>query len=378
MIFVGSGAHSKSMIYQLLNLFLKGSLLLKSKVQTDFPMKSSILAFVTCAFAISAHAQTDSAEYFYQKGMTEKQAGRRLEVWKNLDKAYKYNPNDKKIVTELAISLLDLRRYTQAREMFQKLEVMGDQSPELYRQLLDLSFTTRKHDDVIIYANKLKKVDGSAKVNYMLGKVYYDQDNYGQAIKYLESAQKEEPQNGEIPYLIGRSYGDMMNYKLAVPYFQKAIELDQAKGNWVYELGLMCYAMHDDKNALKYILLAGERGYKKDNDYLENLGIAYLNVGNLEEGLKIMKEILVRKPMDMNILNMTAEALYYGGKFNEAIEYWDRILEIDKTSAQSLYMIGMCYQKKGEKEKGQALCDKAIEMDPSLSVYKQKKQMMGL
>jgi hypothetical protein len=50
----------------------------------------------------------------------------------------------------------------------------------------------------------------------------------------------------------------------------------------------------------------------------------------------------------------------------------------DKTNAQSLYMIGMSYQKKGEKEKGVALCDKAIEMDPDLAKYKQKKSMPGM
>ena len=44
-------------------------------------------------------------------------------------------------------------------------------------------------------------------------------------------------------------------------------------------------------------------------------------------------------------------------------------------------MIGMAYQKMGgteNKNKGIALCDKAIEMDPSLAAYKQKKMMAGL
>ena len=37
-------------------------------------------------------------------------------------------------------------------------------------------------------------------------------------------------------------------------------------------------------------------------------------------------------------------------------------------------MIGMSYQKKGEKEKGVALCDKAIEMDPVLQSTNRRNQ----
>jgi len=80
----------------------------------------------------------------------------------------------------------------------------------------------------------------------------------------------------------------------------------------------------------------------------------------------------------MNILNMIAEAYYYKGKYQMAIDYWDRILEYDKENAATLYMIGMAYQKKGDKEKGIALCDKAIQMDPSLSSLKQKKMNIGM
>ena len=57
------------------------------------------------------------------------------------------------------------------------------------------------------------------------------------------------------------------------------------------------------------------------------------------------------------------------------MDYWDKVLGVDKADASALYMIGMCYQKKGEKEKGVALCDKAIEMDPGLASLKKKKEM---
>ena len=323
----------------------------------------------------------DSSDYFLQKGLLEKQNGRRLESLKNFEKAAKYDGNNKTITAELASAYHDLRRYGQAREMYKKLESLGDVSAANLKQIMTLSFQLKQNDDVLQYAGKLKKADPAEKVAYYIGRINYELDNYGEAIKYLNEAAKEDPANAEVPYLIAHSYADMMNYKLAIPYFQKAIELKPTESYWIYELGLICYAMHDDKNALKYILEAGEKGYKKDNDYLENLGIAYLNLGDLDNGVKILGEILAKRPSDMNLLNMIAEAYYYKGKYDLAMEYWDKILEYDKTDASALYMIGMCYQKKGGKEnmaKGTRLCDTAIGMDPSLSSYRQKKMTMGM
>ncbi|MBS1573741.1 MAG: tetratricopeptide repeat protein [Bacteroidetes bacterium] len=341
-------------------------------------MFRTILSCISIAMAGAAFAQTDSADFFYKKGLQEKQVGHRLEAMKNFEKAAIYNSNDKVILNELASAYYDLRKYGQSREVYKKLVVVGDNSADNYRQLMNLSVNLKQNEDAILYATKLKQAEPTAKVNAVIGKIYYDQDNYGDAIQYLNLAAKEEPENAEVPYMIARSYGDMMNYKQAVQFFQQAIRLDNTKSNWVYELGLICYAMHDDKNALKYIQEAGDKGYKKDNDYFENLGIAYLNVGNLDEGVKIMNEILRKRPSDLNILNMVAEAYYYKGKFSEAMGYWDTILGYDKTNASALYMIGMCYQKQGDKDKGIHLCDKAIEMDPSLASLKQKKMDMGL
>ncbi|MCR6720731.1 MAG: tetratricopeptide repeat protein [Chitinophagaceae bacterium] len=340
------------------------------------------LTIVLSAFAITATAQqgtslSDSAQASYNKGLEEKQKGRRMESLKHFEKAASYNSNDKAITSELADAYMDLRKYPQAWETYKKLEAMNGLTPESYKRMLDLSFNLRKFDEVPGYAAKLKKVDPSAKVNYFVGKVHYQQENYGEAIKVLNEAAKEEPTIGEIPYMIARSYADMQNYKQCIPYFKKAIELDTSKGNWVYELGLIYYAIHDDKNALQYIKMAGDKGYRRDNDYLENLGIAYLNSGNLQEGVKILNEILARRPSDLNILNMIAEAYYAKGQWQAAMDHWDKVLEYDKENAAALYMIGMCYQKKGEKAKGQQLCDKAIEMDPSLAALKQKKQMPG-
>ncbi|MBC7948395.1 MAG: tetratricopeptide repeat protein [Chitinophagaceae bacterium] len=347
-------------------------------------MKNLLKRSVMAALCLSAastltYSQTsDSADHFMQKGLLEKQNGRRMESLNQFEKAVKYDGSNKMILSELASAYMDVRKYSNARETYQKLEKLGDASAENYRQLLTLSYNMKQQDDVLVYADKLKKADPSAKVNVYVGKVHYDRENYGEAIQTLNAAAKEDPTNGEIPYMVARSYADMLNYKQSIPYFQKAVQLDTTKPYWIYEMGLVFYAMNDTKNALKYILQAGNKGLKKDNDYLENLGIAYLDAGDLDNGVAIMNDILKRKPSDINILNMVAEAYYYKGKYQLAIDSWDQILVYDKQNASALYMIGMSYQKKGEKEKGELLCDKAIAMDPSLAALKQKKQMPGL
>ena len=340
-------------------------------------MLSCMLAFSQTPVTNTSISNPDSSAFYLQKGLQEKQTGRRMEAFKNFEKAYKHDNSNKTVVSELANSYNDLRKYPQAKDTYKRLEELGDQSPATYKQLMNLSFNLKHNDDVILYANKLKKADPSEQISFYIGKIHYQQENYGQAIEYLTTASKEDERNAEAPYMIARSYADMQNYKQSIPFFQKAIELDTSKNNWIYELALIYYAIHDDKNALKYMLLAGEKGYRRDNEYLENLGIAYLNTGQLEKGVEIMDEVLKKRPSDLNVLNMVAEAYYNKGKFQLAIDYWDKVLLYDKGNASALYMIGMSYQKKGDKEKGQYLCDKAIEMDPSLSALKQKKQMPG-
>jgi tetratricopeptide (TPR) repeat protein len=340
-------------------------------------MRKMLLAAAALGFSTIISAQTDSSALFLQKGLEEKTKGRRMESMKQFEKAYSYNKNSKEVVAELASAYFDLRRYAQAKEKYVQLEGLGDKSAATYKQLMSISFNMRQFDDAIKYAQALKKADGSQQVAYYIGKANYEKENLGEALKYLDIAAKEDPKNAEVPYLAARAYADMQNFKQALPYFQKAMELNPNDARLHYEAALIFYAANDDKNSLKYMQAAADKGIKQDNEFLQNLSMAYLNAGQFNEGIKLLEQALAKRPSDLGILNMLAEAHYDAKKYDEAIRYWDDIMKINNNNAEALYMIGMAYQKKGDKAKGQQLCDKAIEMDPSLSNLKQKKQMPG-
>jgi tetratricopeptide (TPR) repeat protein len=323
------------------------------------------------------YSQTDSSAFYYQKGTAEKEAGRFREAEKAFTKALHFSPNDTKVQVALGFSLIEQKRYMEAREKLIIAYQKDNKNPEVIENLATLSLNTRQWNDAVTYAKKMQELKIGNSANFIIAKSYYELQNYGECLKYCELAFKDDPKRAETPYIAARSFVEMSNYKKAAGCFEQAIERDSTKANWMYEAGLVYYAIPDDKKAIYWLERAGAKGYTRSNDYLENLANAYLNSNNYEKGLSLLQEVLKRKPADQELLYNIADAYYQTGKYQDAIDYWDKILAIDKQNASALYMIGLSYQKKGEKEKGQQLCDRAIQMDPSLKKLKEEKKMPG-
>ena len=203
---------------------------------------------------------------------------------------------------------------------------------------------------------------------------YYNLEDYGKAEKYLNDAINKNAQDADAFYTLGRTYLELENGKSAIEAFKKAVKLSP-KSQWMYELGLICYNENDYQNAVKYFETAVDSGYNKSNDFYENYGFAQIYSGNSKSGIQTLNVVLERKPNNKELLNNIAYAMYETKKYNEALEYFTKVLEINPKDATTLYMAGMTYQKLGNKEKGQKLCDEAISLDPSLKRYRQKNEM---
>ncbi len=318
----------------------------------------------------------DSSDYFFQKGLEEKNKRLFMVAYNDFQKSIDRHSPNPDANRELGLVAVEMRKYDNAKLAFLKvLETKKDDTTAI-TNLAQLNFWTRQWPQAIELAKKAQELHAGTKWNYLIGKSYYEQEDYAQAFRFLQAATKEDSLNAEIPYLVARSFVDMNNYKAAIPYFQKAIALDSTKVQWIYECALVYATLYDDKTAIKYYELAALRGYKKDNDFYENLSDSYVAAGQPEKGLELMLIVLQKKPADLDLLYSIANTYYRVKKYDSAIEYWDRILEFDKQNAKALFMIGMSYQKKGDDNKGRLLCDKAIEMDPSLASHKQEKKIM--
>jgi tetratricopeptide (TPR) repeat protein len=120
---------------------------------------------------------------------------------------------------------------------------------------------------------------------------------------------------------------------------------------------------------------AAAAGFTQSNDFMENLGFSYIYSGEVEKGEKLLMEVLAKKPGNKDLLRDIADAYYQLKNYDKSLEFLQKLMELDAKDAQALYQAGQCFIKKGEKDRGQAMCDKAIELDPSLSKMKKQKQM---
>ena len=62
----------------------------------------------------------------------------------------------------------------------------------------------------------------------------------------------------------------------------------------MYELGLLYYTLNDYKHAKFFFLKAAENGHPASNDFNENLGYAYIYIGEFENVEKLLLAILAK------------------------------------------------------------------------------------
>lgn len=338
-------------------------------------MKNLLLAAASLICTNLMAQSTDSATFFYNKGLQEKSAKRLLVANQAFEKAISINPSYSEAYLENGAVLLEMRQTDKAKATYTKLNELEPNNKEAIKALTALYFNYRQYEKAIEFAQKCTDCENAERI---IGMSYYQQEDYASAEKALLTAIKKNALDAEATYTLARTYLDMEEYKKAVPWYEKAINMEGAKNVWMYELGLLYYNNNDYKNAVVSFNKAAANGYEQKNDFNENLGYASLYAGDFEKGEQLLLGILKRKPNNTVLLRDMSEIYYQQKQYDKSLEYCQKLMEIDAKDGKALYQAGLCFQKKGQKDRGQQMCDKAIEMDPSLASMRTKKEIPGM
>lgn len=270
----------------------------------------------------------DSAQVLYQQAMADKESRKYKPAFEKLHQAVSLDSTYTVAVRELGLTAMEIRRYDVAISSFQTAIRQQPDDTISLRLLAQLHFQTRKWDDAIRECHQMLSLRMSGRVNYMLGKSYWQKEDYGNSFRYLDAAYKEEPGNVEIPVLFARGLVDMSNFKQAVKYYQEAIAMDSSRSDLMYETALAYSSMPDDKSAVMFYELSMKKGYPVDDDFIENIANSYMSAGMPDRSIELQMQLLKKRPGDLSLLFNIAQTYYETKRYDQGHRYLARTPDI--------------------------------------------------
>lgn len=326
----------------------------------------NLLILSTFFFASKSFANNpnvDSSQHYFAKGIEEKNAKRYLVASKMFDKAIGFNKSYTEAYIENAYVNIEMRKTDQAKANFVKAYELQPGNMIVIKELTTMYYDYRQWDKAIEFAKKCTDCDNADRI---IGMSLYKKEDYPQAEKYLLKAIAKNAADAEANYTIARNYMDAELNRKALPYFEKAVTLQPEKNVWAYELGLVYFDLNNYKGAVVAFDNAIKNGYAANNDFNENYGYALLYSGQFDKGEEKILDLYKRKG-NKEILRELAQILYDQKQYNRSLDYCQKLIEADPKDGKALYQAGLTFMKLGKKDKGQAMCDKAIEIDPTLA-----------
>ncbi len=339
-------------------------------------MKNLITFLLTFTIAGSLAAQnSDSSQFYFQKGLEEKKVKRYLVASNHFIKAIELNPGFVDAYLENGYANNEMRKTDAAKADFTKALELDPQNETAVKELTTIYFNYRQYQHALDLAQKCKTCTNKDRI---IALCYFKMEDYGKAEKLLLAQVNKNPKDAELTYTLASNYLEMGLEAKAITWYENAVLLDDKKSKWFFELALLYSNTNNYKKAVVAYTKAAELGFTRGNDFNENLGFAYIYSGDFDNGEKLLSDLVSRRPGDKELIRDVAGAFFDSKNYDKALDFCQKLLEMDIKDGKALYQAGLCFQKKGMVERGMQMCDKAIELDPSLAGLKSKKLSPGM
>ena len=232
-------------------------------------------------------------------------------------------------------------------------------------------------------------------LDHELGVAYYKKGDYPNAVRSLQAAQKEEPNDGEVIQLTGLSYlagkpADAIPYLEKVQTWYPRANIDAAYVQTKkYSEGRAAFAKMfgvPPDSAAAYLFaarmllrldfgpIAEEYGLKavsldpKLPLAHQLLGELYLYRSKIPEAVAQLEQEVAVNPANPVALYKLADAYTRIQKFDEAEKLLQSFIWLDATSTGPYILMGKVLEKKGEALLAVRALQRAINMDPNNSI----------
>jgi len=328
-----------------------------------------------CLFNALFALPIDSTKFYFEKGVEAQKEKRMLFAYQQFQKSLSFNAESKQTILAQAFVAKEIHKPAQAQLLFEKAYKMDPSNLVVVEELSILYFDFHQYNKAVEFAQKCKDCSSSPRI---IGLSNYELEDYATAEKYLKLALTQSPMNVKVLYTLARTYVSMEQYKAAMTYYDKIVKMPDVKPLWIYEQGILYYENSDYKNALISFNNALAHGYEPGSDFKENMAFTLIYCNEYDKAENMVMDLWKKNPGKKDLVKDLIAGLYDKKQYDRALFYCEKLMEIDPKDSKTLFQAGLCFQKKGQKEKGDNLCDRAIELDPSLESLRTKRDISAL
>jgi tetratricopeptide (TPR) repeat protein len=328
------------------------------------------------AFKKAIAIKANDADFLFEAGWCCNKLHLYTEAVTYLGKAVKLNPENTKMIFELAYSQQNSKMENDAILNYKKvIESSSDPNYEANKNLGDIFYNNKDYKSAIIYFKDYLFDDEPINDYYFKAGFSMNQlKNFDEAIEYLE---KYEPKRNDE---IGKKFAEigyasymMEDEDKALEAFNKSLEALPDNGIALRGLGNIYYdhfgkvnydnAKESDK-ALKYYELAMVKDEKNSNSICKKLGWIYLNNENrYDDAIKVLKKAIVYEADDYEIRQDLGYAYYVKNDNNNAIIQLNKSIELNPKSYKGYYYNGLTYLNMNKKSDAMNMYNKLKTFD---------------
>ena len=295
------------------------------------------------------------------------------------ERALKINPSNPQILTNLAGTLIDVERFSDAKKYLLKATQKNRNYADAHYNLGNIHLFEEQNEKakkayqtaVTLNPKNFRALNNLATIFKKLR----DSDN---AIKAYQDAIKIKPNFPESLEGLGSIYFEKEDYQKAEQYFLEALKIDNKLANANFLLGKI-YLENMDKGelALPHIN-AAYQSTPKDTNIVNMLAKAFYEQGNLIAAKDLFTESLVLEPEQISPLNYMGQISQELREYEKGIEYFEVALSLEPENSKVMNNYGHLLREKGDIKKAINIFNQSITIDRDLPIEERSTALNNL
>ncbi|WP_462324370.1 tetratricopeptide repeat protein [Desulfoplanes sp.] len=246
-----------------------------------------------------------------------------------------------------------------------------------------LAFEGKIDEAAKIFSRVVARDPNNEFARNQLGLMYAKQEKFDAAAREFAGVVKQAPDNLFARTWVGVLLLHSGKVDAARKEFKAILTIDPSNANGYYFLGVMYAVDHDLARAVTYLRKAQSVG-SDDPETHYRLAAAFAGMGMRANARLEYERALRISPRFIKAINGLGWLFYNGGKSDEAISMWKKVLGINGKDPEARYNLAKVYNDRayaaysaGKKDKARTWWKKTLVYEPSNKAAKYYLRKLG-